>query len=303
MGAEKIIADLPRPFANYDIVVYFGGGLFSLPFLNRYVLEPFDCTFPKFAIPLDNELASQTVTILSMLFSIYIAGHLLAYAGSQIIEKTVDRVFGKVSSAILVSLQSSPAGRNEAIRALIYDRLKRIRAQRALVSSFVRIFFHLPIFIHYFLSYIIGIFGYYDTRLTRDTMNCIRKLYAEKFSKNRIGIRTQWYKPIEYYVISNDPSATLRMYNYLIISGLFRTLSVVFLISSWLLLYYNIHLWIDGDWMLKTLMNKDGKQMALIEYAFTSTICLFCIFSYMKFQRRYAEEALFAFAYSERLKS
>jgi len=40
----------------------------------------------------------------------------------------------------------------------------------------------------------------------------------------RIDIDGKWYKSLEYYVINKMPSAGTRMYNYLVISGLFRTL-------------------------------------------------------------------------------
>ncbi|MBX7460363.1 hypothetical protein, partial [Qipengyuania huizhouensis] len=38
------------PFANYDLVVYFGGGLFALPFLYRYFLHPFGVPLPSFVL-------------------------------------------------------------------------------------------------------------------------------------------------------------------------------------------------------------------------------------------------------------
>lgn len=288
------------PFANYDVVVYFGGGLFSLAFIYRYLLLPLNLRLPTFSLPISQPFLSDAVAILTTLFVIYVLGHLIAYCGSQFIEKFIDRIFGKVSSAIFVSSRVDASMRNEYIRALIYDRIAKIRRDRGLLTTIVRAVAHLPALPLYIAIFGLGVFGYYGTRVPYSVLHQAgQKMRGPEFANCRIGLRKPWYKPLEYYVINRCPSAVNRMYNYLVISGLFRTLATVFLFSLWMQIYYLVHYRIDGDWMLSPFMGYAGPNPGLVEYVIAAVAFCFCLFSYLKFQRRYAEEAIFAFVYGE----
>ena len=46
-------------------------------------------------------MAGQIISALSLLMFVYIIGHMLAYLASQIVEKSIDRFLGKVSTAII----------------------------------------------------------------------------------------------------------------------------------------------------------------------------------------------------------
>jgi hypothetical protein len=86
------------------------------------------------------------------------------------------------------------------------------------------------------------------------------------------------------------------MYNYLVISGLFRSLSLLFLSCIWAEFYYALHYWMDGDYPLRPLLSDAHTASAhLFAIALLYTAFGFSISSYMKFKRRYAEEAIFAF--------
>ena len=107
MAKSPLLEAIPKaPFANYDIVVYFGGGLFAVPFVNRYIIQPTGLHWPQYNIAVGSTIASEITAGLSLLFSLYIVGHMLAYASSELIEKTVDRFFGKISTSILISAVS-----------------------------------------------------------------------------------------------------------------------------------------------------------------------------------------------------
>lgn len=298
---EQFKGLIKPPFANYDVVVYFGGGLFALTFLYRYILSPLGLGFPEFSLPVSQGLLSQGISILTALFSIYVMGHLIAYVGSQFIEKLLDAVFGKVSTAIFVSSRVNSHTRNSYIRALIYDRIKGLRWRRGVWTTIVRALGHLPAFPIYIAVFVFGIFGYYETRVPRSVMhNAGTKFKESGLFNGRIGLRTRWYKPMEYYVINRNPLAVARMYNYLVISGLFRTLATIFLFALWMQLYYAVHYWMDGHWKLDPIMGYAGHFAGAIEYSITISIFCFCLFSYLKFQRRYAEEAIFAFVFEGR---
>ena len=292
------LKDLVKPpFANYDVVVYFGGGLFAIPFLAHYLLVPLQIGWPKFSVDTGSVITNEVVSGLTLLFSIYILGHFLAYIGSQLVEKAIDRFLGKISTAILISSMATSANRNSAIRAVIYNKIKSISRDKAIFPSVVRVIFHLPVIIIYMLVFTLGIFGYYNTRVTPEVIAAARRDIS-KLNLDGLTLKLQspWFKPLEYYVINRDGLATARMYNYLVIGGLFRSLCVIFMGALWLHIYYIIHYFCDGDWRLP---GSSGAWSAFFQYAFLSALYIFSLFSYLKFQRRYCEEAIFAFVFEK----
>lgn len=295
MGALK---DLVRPpFANYDVVVYFGAGLFAIPFLIRYVGIPLGVPRPEFLIAESDQVVLEIVRVLTIITFVYVLGHLIAYFSSQMVEKALDRFLGKVSTAILVSSSSSHQKRNERIRKHFRTRTSSIKHDNALTSSVVRGLFHLPNFPLYLIVYGVGVFGYFDTRMTQESLRRAELVYKRHVHGGDFSTDTKWFKPLEYFVINRIPSAVPRMYNYMVIAGLFRSLSFIFLISAWWTLIYCLAYLVFGTWPLGLDGMGMGFGVGIIEYSMLSAASVFCIMAYIKFQRRYAEEAILALAY------
>jgi hypothetical protein len=141
----------------------------------------------------------------------------------------------------------------------------------------------------------IGGFDYYKSRISPETLVKIRHK-AANIGLCEVRLDYPWYKEIEHYVINRYSVALSRMYNYLVISGIFRSLSAIFLACIWMELYYLVHFLITDHYHVKVLAS-DVRFGAERIFAFVAlyTIYGFSVSSYMKFQRRYAEEALFAF--------
>lgn len=112
-----------------------------------------------------------------------------------------------------------------------------------------------------------------------------------------IRVDTKWYKSLEYYVLNQIPDAVPRMYNYLVIAGLFRSLSFIFLWSSWFVIGYLLTFSWFGTWPLGLTDRGTGSGAGIIELLSLTTLSVFCLVSYLKFQRRYAEEAIMALAF------
>lgn len=294
------LKDLVRPpFANYDVVVYFGGGLFFLPFIDRYIIQPTGTNFPRFRLELGSDISSETISILCLLFCIYIIGHFLAFFSSHVVEKVIDRYLGKISTAILFSAISSEQKRVWAFRSVIWDKIKNIRPEKQLYITIIRTFFHIPVLPYYLFMFLSGIFGYYSTRITSESVSLLRIKYSELVIPNgSLTIRSKWFKPLEYYVINNIPNSFPRMYNYLVIAGLFRTLCIIFLFSTWMTIYYLFHFLIFDRWLLKSMMGHSGYREGIVELLLVSMLYIFCFYSYIKFQRRYAEEAIMALTFT-----
>ncbi|RZK27418.1 MAG: hypothetical protein EOO61_23500 [Hymenobacter sp.] len=112
MAGIEAVKDLVKPpFANYDIVVYFGCGLFSLPFMLHYgasfLKGPVDprSTLARKLAKIDPAFSGDfivpLIATLTVLVSVYIIGQIIAYLGGEFIEKLMDSYFGKASSTVL----------------------------------------------------------------------------------------------------------------------------------------------------------------------------------------------------------
>ena len=119
-GIESIKDLVKPPFANYDIVVYFGCGLFSLPFIMHYI-GSLRVSPTSFNFGIEPAIVSTVVTTLTVLFSVYILGHIIAYVGSQFIEKVMDSFLGKASTIVLLGRK----GRQGVLTHLIRDQLRQ----------------------------------------------------------------------------------------------------------------------------------------------------------------------------------
>jgi hypothetical protein len=283
------------PFANYDVVVYFGCGLFALPLVYHYLIEPSDFRFPRFTFQIGMPIADQAISALSLLFAVYLLGHIIAYTSSLLIEKAIDVFFGKVSSAILLSAYTAGGLRPELISAWQFGRWKDAFGRGSRIQNGIRLLVHLPALPLYIFVNLIGGFDYYRSRVPRHIVFLAgQKLHKEGYGP--IGLRHPWYKTLEHQVTNNHPSATARMYNYLVISGLFRSLSLLFLGALWAELYYFTHYLVDGHYALKPLMSDSVSGLTrAFSFALLYVAYGFSFSSYMKFQRRYAEEAIFAY--------
>lgn len=287
------------PFANYDVVVYFGGGLFALPLINHYFIEPSRYRFPRFSFDIGVSFANEAVSLLSLLFSVYILGHIIAFCGSLIVEKTIDVFNGKVSSAILISAYSKDDTREKVVSAWILGRWRDAFKKGQRFQNAVRFAAHVPMLPLYLIIDLTGGADYYRSRVPKHIIFLARrKLKAA--GHGPMSLDHPWYKTLEHVVINNNPSATSRMYNYLVISGLFRSLSFMFLACVWAEYYYLIHEWADGHVFVKPLLSDTPSiHASVFGLAILYVIFGFCWSSYMKFQRRYAEEAIFAYVLSD----
>jgi len=301
MSTELLKTITRPPFANYDIVVYFGGGLFFLPILFHYYISPFNLRLPKFQFVSDTPWANDIISSLCLIFSVYIIGHAIAYFSSQIIERSVESFSGKTSSTVLSTSLSLPGSRNNVLRSLITKQFKNsFRTYNWLASSF-RIAPHIPLMPFYFLLYIFGIFGAFSSRIPSTIIDKAKlRLSERQYREIIISESESWFKPVEHYVINKNPAAIPRMYNYLIISGLFRSMSLIFLIVIWAEIYYFLHHYITGHDHVALFMSDTHETFAKMN-AFLVAISayFFSLFSFIKFQRRYVEETIFAFVFGD----
>lgn len=297
-GIESVKDLVKPPFANYDIVVYFGCGLFSLPFIVHYT-GSLRVNTTSFNFGIEPQFVSTLVTTLTVLFSVYILGHIIAYVGSQLIEKLMDSFFGKASTIVILGTKIRNTSLTKVIRGQLKNNVIKNFSRATWLSSFIRCLTHLPALPSYGGILVLGFFGFYRTRLSREVLAAASaKLSAIPVLDIEIKVDTVWFKPLEAIVMNNNPSATARMYNYLVISGLFRSICTILLASLWFEMSY-VLLRISGYDAPQGLLMLGNSSLTfqLFSYAAISLVYLFSLFSYLKFQRRYVEDAIFAFVF------
>jgi hypothetical protein len=301
MSAIDAIKDIVRPpFANYDIVVYFGCGLFSLPFIMHYT-QQFRIEMANFSFDIEPAFVSTLVTTLSVLFSVYILGHIIAYIGSQLIEKMMDKLFGKASTIILLGSEIPRDGLSAMVKGQLKKNVAGNFTKFTVFSSVIRIIFHLPMTIWYLGVYIFSMFGFYQTRISKEVVaSANEKIQAIESLNVEIKEDCLWFKPLEAVVMNSNPAATARMYNYLVISGLFRSVCTILLISAWFEMVYVIMRIMRYSAPKGLFMfGNETLLFQAISYGILCVVYLFSLFSYLKFQRRYVEDAIFAFVFTK----
>lgn len=301
MAGLDTVKDLVKPpFANYDIVVYFGCGLFSLPFMMHYVGR-LRISKTSFNFNIDPPFVSTLITTLTLLFSVYILGHIIAYVSSQIIEKTMDSLFGKSSTVVLIGASAPRDDFRVIIKRQLKDGLSKHLAKGRLFSTIVRLVAHVPVIPFYLVVSYFEVFGYYRSRVSGDVISSANDIISGRSPKApKIETANEWFKPLEAIVANNNATATARMYNYLVISGLFRSVCLILLSSSWFEMIYLIMKLRNYDPPEGLLMfGNTGVIPYIISYLAICLVYLFALFSYLKFQRRYVEDAIFAFVYAK----
>lgn len=179
------------PFANYDVVVYFGGGLFALPLINHYFVEPLQYRFPRFEFDIGYPFANDAVSLLSLLFAVYLLGHIISYCSSLIIERALDVFNGKVSSSILLSSYSRPKHRQELINSWIFDQFKKAFSPGNRFKNFLRFSVHLPVTPLYGVLEAMDGFEYYRSRIPRHVIYIAKKKFAAD-GLGTISLHSAW---------------------------------------------------------------------------------------------------------------
>lgn len=301
MNAELLKSVVRPPFANYGLVVYFGVGLFALPFLNIYVAAPLGISVRDVSLLPGIELADSVISTLVFLFSAYVFGHAISYFSSKFIQQFFDLIFGKTSSIVFLSAHKHLARGNAVFRSEVNQRIKGYINQYNWPANAFRLVVHFWAIPVYILVYYTGAFGFYYSRVTKEILQLCRVHFEDVHGSTfTIGTNTKWFKPLEHWVMNNSISATARMYNYLVIAGFFRSLSLLFLCAIWGEWLFIIHEYFSDD-IHPGILLKVGNGFSLRFLTLTTLYLayIFSIFSFLKFQRRYVEEAIFCFALSK----
>ncbi|GGB63918.1 hypothetical protein [Blastomonas aquatica] len=208
----------------------------------------------------------------------------------------MDSLFGKPSTIILLGCKSH-GNINEVIRGRLKQGAQKNFEKGRKIRGALRFLIHLPAVPTYIVVWVSNWFGFFKTRIPEYLLDAADLKLTTKFPDAKsISQDTQWFKALESVVINKNPTATARMYNYLVISGLFRSICTIFLGALWIELLMHICRVLGHTPPDSLIVIGDNSTLTkLISYLAISVVYLFSLFSYLKFQRRYAEEAIFAY--------
>lgn len=289
-----IIEKAKLPFANYDIVVYFGVGICSLPLIFRYFLSHNGAKFPPLFSGYSQPLINDIVSIIALIFGVYILGHGVALISSIIVERFIYDLMGTPSNVITRIAAPQVSHPRTSTRDSSIAGLKKTYGNDPTPADIIRLLIHLPAMPLYFLMYSLRLFGFYESKISSFVVVRTQKRLEKCFDYNgSILVDPNWFKIVEYACANDHPVAMPKMYNYLMIYGIFRSISLLILLALWMELYY--YFLVGG----LGFIDVNGSGNIFVRLAVLYGAYLIAIMGFGKFSRRYSEEAVQAFALSK----
>lgn len=286
------------PFATYDLVVYLGGGasLFAL----------FMCYFDvSVRVSSENDNYASIIGIIiatvGSLFVVYVIGHSLAFVASMFVEGLAYSTFG-YPSKVYQRISSLPPDENgfvptrqEMRKIFLQNSMKSFSSSKSIFL--IRALALLPVAISGISIVILGFVGFATPKLPRGLPELLSaKIRKSSLSSTISKCGPDYFKIIEHHAVANNPSTFARMYNYLTIYGLLRS-GVVILTGAFWMEINQIYI---TKFSLPTIQlpsylvmhQRNGSFGLLMVITFAIAATYFC---YIKFNRRYFEEAMLGF--------
>lgn len=270
-----------NPFSLYDFLGYFVPGAFII-----YIVLFSSAHIQTTSIPFSTEAINKYLSFerpenyIPFIIIAYIVGHLLSFLSSVTIEQFAIWQFGYPSKFLLGYSRDGyySAETNKKLQAVI----------RTLVWIFI-----LPI------SLLDIIFGkllnmrFFYTKQLDNLLIAIIKKKIDSIVQNQAEIvepakhgtarGTDFFRYVYHYVLENAPNHLSKIQNYVALFGFLRTITFVFVLFFWVLVFHICY----GSFSLPT-----GLKYIVASSFFTYVFFM----AFVKFYRRYSLEVLMAAA-------
>ena len=292
-----------KPFSLYDFLGYFApGALFLyilLLFLKYYNESLFKCVL--------NINFGKVELFVAFIIVAYVIGHALNYISSITIEKYSNWMYGFPSYFLLfgtkkhyfkkltysendLELDLSECDLADNFKENYSIRNKSKSKKRMFFSWFfsglwrlMLLIFLLPIFFYdCIVGRIMKLKLFYTNQLDIVLSNAIIKKIQKLFRKLDIDvlIGTDFFRVISHYYYENYEKHQSKYDNYVALSGLTRTLSLIFCLTTWLFTFIIIF----------TNMFCLQLHLSILIISFLSGISYIFFMAFMKFYRKYTLE-------------
>ena len=291
------------PFTVYDIIGYLAPGLLTLVFILALPppLEAF--SFLPSYTELRDGIGAYGATekiifaVILLIFS-YLIGHLISFLSSITIERFLVIWEGYPSAWAFrnylkanwfeLAYTSQKKITEDSGQAENNSLLSSIREAQSFTSFTLLHVFLLPLTVGFIASAVIGarrsVIKPLPDSIIIDALFHTDQIGAPIKSKT-IGTANvgDWFKWANAYVINTNNIAFLRMYNYLTLYGFMRSTVFVFNLVSWNVIITHLNTTPSPEAVVQ-----DGLVISCV------AITTISFLSYIKFYRRYTEEAIYA---------
>jgi len=277
------------PFANYDILVYLGVGILALPIAREFVIIPLGLTLPVVTAATDSAFVRAAFETLYLLFTGYALGHVIAYVSSYFIERFIHEWL-RYPSDVWLSL----GNRRGATRFSVFN--SNINTTEISLASLLTGLFHFPLWPLYALVHASDSFGFYTPKLDSAFLQPVRDKVVKLGIPTPVTHRSKWAKSLEHYVANNSALGYTRLYNYLVIFGVLRSLAFILVALSWvklLALFVDVNRVTNGS--ISAVILHKPLPADLVGYVGISGFAALTVMAFGKFNRRFFEECVYAF--------
>ena len=280
------------PFAMYDLAVYLPGGAVILVLTKAAIEAILGYRVKIFVGSLsqyNTDVIDLVIRSVIWLSASYLAGHLASFISTYIVEKPVHHYFGYPSGIWLEFEQKGrPGSLASDVQNIILDNFKKsiIISLKDKVQVFV-LFLQIPAIPFFTLILLRRAFGFYSPKLPLGLISNVKKSYNSIGVDITIDKGTRWEKIVEHHVANNCPSAYSRMYNYLVIYGALRLLSMILLMICWYFILLSIISIISVGETRFDIFRSLIFTMSAASYTLA-------VMAFAKFNRRYFEETIMA---------
>lgn len=231
----------------------------------------------------------QLVFFILLLVLAYTTGHLVAYAASHIVEGFVKKTLGSFSEIVILSTEKREDFEIRLVESVIQNKKKYFKGARGSLTWLA----HAPFGLWYWIFLQFSLFNSVDTRIPRRMMEQLEgKLQAQFDGGVSTKNKNQWFRWVEYSASYNCPRASASMYNYLVISGFMRSVSFLFLVAAWAEIAHLLYAGFAEGWVIHSNSKEWGW---LLNFGGITVGFLCSITAYVKFFRRYVEEAILGY--------
>jgi hypothetical protein len=272
------------PFAMYDLAVYLPGGAVFLVILRALFEAATGQSLHLESMPNGDDTISLIIRATVWLSASYLAGHLGAFLSTYVVEKFVHNSLGYPSDIwIKYEIRNAENWSGNILRQVFTENIARTKLN---FVSIAIILAQIPAFIPILFFYIVKPFGFYSPKLPFQVLPAVRSQFEKLDFDINVKQGSRWEKVVEHFVANHCSLAYSRMYNYLVIYGALRILSLLLLILCWSFLVRDIYFKYNG-----------GIVSWSNTFVYTALSCsyILAMMAFAKFNRRYFEETILAF--------
>jgi hypothetical protein len=287
------------PFANYDVVVYLGIGMLSIPFVVQSIVIPLG-----FNIPLNRQLfqtgfVNTTVETLIVIFGGYLIGHIVAFVSSYLVEGFIHRFMGYPSHNWIRIVDNEGRETHKIFSDNIRQFVSRSTWKKYWLrpSSLGIIIFNFPAFPAYSIIYMLKAFDFYKPKISIELFSVFNEKYNELRIDVPLNTTASWVKIVEHCVSNNMPSGYVRFYNYMMIYGALRSMALLAHFYLWSFILGRIF---DANYenngaITQIFFHPEIDAHHVIQYLAILSLIGIMMMAFAKFNRRAFEECIYCF--------